>query len=85
MSKESAKEFANKMLEDKAFAKAVGRLDSREARNGFIQQQGYDFSREELTDAARELNATDVVGGKCCGATCESEPCKNSCDCIGRG
>ena len=79
MSTESAKKFVKRMQEDKAFANAVEKLDGKEARTGFLKQGGFDFTQEELTAAASELNAVDVVGGKCCGQTCESEPCQFRC------
>ena len=75
MSTESAKQFVEKMIEDKAFAEAVEKLSNKEERAEFIKKEGFDFTKEELTDAALELNAVDVVGGRCCGSTCEkSEP-----------
>ncbi len=75
MSTESAKQFIKRMQEDKAFAGSVEKLGSKEERAVFVKLAGFDFSREELTAAASELNAVDVVGGRCCGYTCESEPC----------
>ena len=74
MSTESAKQFVKRMQDDKAFAAAVEKLSSKEERGTFVKQEGFDFTREELTAAAAELNAVDVVGGKCCGRRCE-------CDC----
>ena len=78
MSTESAKQFVKKMMEEKAFAEKVEKLSNKEERTAFTQQEGFDFTREELTAAAAELNAVDVVGGKCCGQTCEKEPCKKN-------
>ena len=64
-------------MEGKEFAGAVEKLNSKEERADFIKQEGFDFSKEELTAAAAELNAVDVVGGSCCGSNCESDsPCK---------
>ena len=80
MSTESAKQFVKKMVEDKTFAEAVEKLGGKEERTAFIKQEGFDFCKEEMTDAASELNAVDVVGGKCCGVTCESEDCKKVCE-----
>ena len=77
MSTESAKEFVKKMQEDKVFAAAVEELDSKEVRMAFLKQKGFDFTREEITAVVSELNAVDVVGGKCCGFRCETD-CGNS-------
>ena len=77
MSTESAKKFVKRMQEDKRFAGAVEKLDGREERVAFIKQKGFDFTKEDLVAAASEMNAVDVVGGKCCGQTCEKEPCHN--------
>ena len=73
MSMESAKQFVKRMQEDEAFAAAVGKLDGKEARTAFLKQGGFDFTQEELASAASEMNAVDVVGGRCCGMTCEME------------
>jgi len=73
MSTESAKQFIKRMQEDKAFAGAVEKLGGKEERAAFIKQQGFDFSKEELTETASEMNALDVVGGKCCGIRCETD------------
>ena len=75
MSTESAKKFVKRMLEDKAFAEAMRKLNTKEERADYIKQQGFDFNKEELTETASEMNAVDVVGGKCCGQTCEKDPC----------
>ena len=75
MSAESAKKFVNRMQEDKSFAKAMENLDGKEKRIAFLKQEGFDFSMEELAAAATALNAVDVVGGSCCGRTCEHEAC----------
>ena len=84
MSTESAKMFVNRMQEDKSFAKAMENLDGKEKRIAFLKQEGFDFSMEELSSAASELNAVNVVGGKCCGRTCEKEPChQNICTGLG--
>ena len=76
MSIESAKKFVKKMTEDPLFAEAVEKLGSKEDRTAFMKQEGFDFSLEELTSAASELNAVDVVGGRCCGSNCEND-CRN--------
>ena len=77
MSIESAKKFVKRMQEDQTFALTLKKLEGKDERSAMIKQQGFDFSKEELIAAASELNAVDVVGGKCCGATCESHsvPC----------
>ena len=75
MSAESAKQFVKKMVEDKAFAERVENLGGKKDRAAFIQQEGFDFTQEELMEVASELNAVDVVGGKCCGNTCEMDRC----------
>ena len=80
MSIESAKKFVKKMMEDKEFAESVEKLSGKEERAAFIKQEGFDFCKEEMTAAASALNAVDVVGGKCCGVTCESEDCKKVCE-----
>lgn len=79
MSTESAKKFVTRMQEDKAFAAVVENLSGKEERVAFLKQEGFDFTMEELTVAASELNAVDVVGGKCCGYTCEKEQCVFAC------
>ena len=73
MSIESAKKFVKRMQEDPLFAEAVDKLGSKEERAAFIKKDGFDFTTGELADAASELNAVDVVGGRCCGYHCESE------------
>ena len=75
MSTESAKMFAKKMMEDKEFAATMQKLSNGEDRAAFVRQEGFEFSKEELIDAASELNAVDVVGGHCCGQTCEWVSC----------
>jgi predicted ribosomally synthesized peptide with nif11-like leader len=73
MSTESAKKFVKRMQEDKAFVAAVETLSSKEDRAAFVKNAGFEFTREEFAAVASELNAVDVVGGKCCGVTCEGE------------
>jgi predicted ribosomally synthesized peptide with nif11-like leader len=80
MSTESAKKFVKRMQEDKAFAGAVEKLNGKQERAAFIKQGGFDFSKEELAAVASEMNAVDVVGGKCCGVTCEGEDCQKVCE-----
>ena len=79
MSKESAREFMQKMLTDRSFAEEVEKLEGAEERAAFVRRLGYDFGRKELTEAAMELNEANVSGGRCCTMTCESEPhpCSN--------
>ena len=78
MSKESAKEFVKRLQEDKTLYEKLGKLDNKEDWTGFVRQEGFDFDRAELMDAASELNAMDVAGGKCCGIRCENyAPCQN--------
>ena len=74
MSTESAKQFVKKMMEDKVFAETIGKLGGKEEWDAFLQKEGFDFSPQEMTDAASELNAVDVVGGGCCGSACEFKP-----------
>ena len=76
MSNESAKRFVTRMVEDKVFAEKMEKLDGKGERTAFIKQEGFDFSMEELTAAASELNTVDVVGGDCCGTTCETDNVK---------
>jgi hypothetical protein len=64
------------MVEDKVFAEKMENLDGKGERTAFIKQEGFDFSMEELTAAASELNTVDVVGGDCCGTTCEIDNVK---------
>ncbi len=85
MSTESAKKFVKQMQEDKAFAAAVEKLGGKEERAAFAKQAGFDFTKEELNAAASELNAVDVVGGRCCGQTCENEPGPCPTDCFKGG
>ena len=73
MSTESAKPFVKKMQDDNGFAREVEKLVSKEERATFIKQRGFDFTKGELMDVVMELNALDVVGGKCCGFTCEND------------
>ena len=73
MSKESARQFVKRMQDDKGFAGEVEKLDNKVERATFIKKQGFEFTKEELTAVASELNAVDVVGGKCCGIRCESD------------
>ena len=80
MSIESAKQFVKRMQNDKAFAAAVEKLSSKEERGAFVKQEGYDFTMQELTDTASKLDAVDVVGGQCCGHTCENDFCKKFCE-----
>ena len=84
MSTESAKQFVKRMLEDKAFAAAVEKLSGKEERTAFVKKEGFEFTREELAAASSELSAVEVVGGKCCGETCEGEPCNYFCTYDGR-
>jgi len=83
MSTESAKQFVKKMLDDKEFATKMEMLNSKDERASFIKHQGFDFTQQELTAAAAELNVADVVGGTCCGNTCERDGCpkKDYCNC----
>jgi len=80
MSTESAKKFVKRMQEDNGFAGEVEKLVGKEERATFFKQEGFAFTKEELTDAAMELNATEVVGGKCCGHNCEKDACRQFCD-----
>ncbi len=73
MSTESAKKFIKQMMEDKVFAAAMEKVDNKEERMAFVEQAGFDFSREELTGAVAELTTVDVAGSDCCGLTCERE------------
>ena len=75
MSTESAKQFVKKIIEEKEFAGALEKMGGKEERAAFLLQEGFEFTKEELAAVASELNAVDVVGGKCCGMTCEKEPC----------
>ena len=84
MSIASAKKFVKRMQEDKEFAGAVEKLGGKEERAAFVKQESFDFNLEELTAVAAELNAVNVVGGRCCGGTCELEcklykPCTKDC------
>ena len=69
-----------RMQEDKTFAAAVEKLSSKEERVTFVKQEGYDFTMQELIDTVSKLDAVDVVGGKCCGQTCENDFCKKFCE-----
>ena len=73
MSKESAIAFVQKMAEDRAFAESMEKLGSVQERIAFVKAEGFDFSREEVTEAAIEMNALDVSGGRCCTVTCEKD------------
>ena len=73
MTTESAKNFIKRIQEDKEFAGKIEKITDQKERTAFIKMEGFDFTREELTDAASEMNAVDVAGGKCCAASCESE------------
>ena len=80
MSTESAKKFVKRMQEDNVFAVAVEKLGGKEERVALVKKEGFDFTMEELTAAVSELNVVDVVGGKCCGRTCEWDCGKDSCE-----
>ena len=73
MSTESAKKFVSRMQDDKEFAASVEKLAGKEERVAFIKQEGFDFTKEELTEAAVEMNSLNVAGGKCCGFRCEND------------
>ena len=85
MTTENAEKFVKRMQEDKAFAAAVEKLGSKEERGAFVKQEGYDFTMQELIDTVSKLDAVDVVGGKCCGQTCEREPGPCPTDCFKGG
>ena len=67
MSKESAKQFVIRLIEDKAFADTVARYEDKEARLVYIKQQGYDFNKADLDAVEGEVisdeKLDDVVGG----------------------
>ncbi len=77
MSLESAKKFLEKIQHDDAFEKSFFALTAPEERKVFIKDNGFEFTKEEIDEARAGF---DVSGGKCCGYTCESEPCTNDCD-----
>ena len=79
MSTESAKKIVQQMQEDRIFAAEMGKRSAREDRLIFLQQEGFDFTMEELVAAASEMNAVDVVGGRCCGGNCEKTHCVFAC------
>ncbi len=79
MSIESAKAFLEKVRTDDAFRKQVGEKATTEDRLEFIKTQGFDFTKEDLTEVQSELGDDElaqVAGGAWCGDTHESDdPC----------
>jgi predicted ribosomally synthesized peptide with nif11-like leader len=66
MSMESAKSFIERMKTDEEFAKQVSEHKDKEARMGFAIEQGYDFTGEEVREAATQLTEDElqqIVGG----------------------
>lgn len=70
MSLESAKNFVEKMQEDDDFAKSFFTCKSTEEKRDFIKEKGFDFTKEEMEEAMKDLN---ISGGSCCGQICESD------------
>ncbi|SMD07390.1 Nif11-like leader peptide family RiPP precursor [Sporomusa malonica] len=66
MSIESAKKFVERMKSDHEFATAMNALKSLEEAQKFLNQSGYDFTKEELNQVNGELQDSDldnVTGG----------------------
>ncbi len=59
MSIESAKAFIEKMKTDEDFRKEVGEKSSPEERVKFVEESGFDFSKEELETVRAKLQLTD--------------------------
>ena len=78
MSLESAKKFVEKMQKDDNFAKSFYACSDPEKRKAFIKENGFEFTKEEMNEVREDV---DVAGGRCCGVTCENEPCNNDHSC----
>lgn len=59
-------------MENQEFASKVGNLNNQEERAAFLQQEGFDLTKDELIEVASGMNAVDVVGAECCGHTHEN-------------
>ena len=76
MSKESAREFVERIRNDEEFRKRVAGASSREERAEIAKSEGFDFAPEELKSVTAELSVEEleaVAGGVWCGFTHESE------------
>ena len=66
MSISSAKDFMEKMKNDKEFAKKINEFKNPTELQGFVTKAGFDFTKEELNSLSTELSDDDlekVAGG----------------------
>ena len=59
MSIEAAKEFLEKMRTDEGYAQSVVEAESQEARAKLVKEQGFEFNKEELENAAAAFGSGD--------------------------
>jgi len=55
MSQKKAQAFLERMKSDEAFNEAVIRIEDTETKMAFIQRHGYQFTADELEDAANTM------------------------------
>jgi len=55
MSKESAKKFMEKIKSDSGFAQRCEKCEDGDQAVAFGKEEGYDFSKEELESASKEM------------------------------
>jgi len=70
MSMEQVKTFIEKMKSDEAFSKRIMAIEDTDERFQAIREAGFDFSKEELGEAGKEIDDTEleaVSGGACAG------------------
>ncbi len=66
MTIESAKAFVERMNTDEDFRKEVGEKSSPEDRMNFVNDNGFDFTKEELEQVKSELGEEElskIAGG----------------------
>jgi predicted ribosomally synthesized peptide with nif11-like leader len=65
MSKESAEEFLNKILNDNEFKNQLESAPDKESKLKLISSEGFDFTEEELDNAKSklEMEELDMVAG----------------------
>lgn len=69
MSIESAKAFIERIKTDEDFRGKVSNCKAQEARNAFVKQAGYDFTRDDMDLLKAELSEEEldgVAGGGYC-------------------
>jgi predicted ribosomally synthesized peptide with nif11-like leader len=76
MSVRSARDFLTKAAKDEEFRNGLGGCKTRADQYQFAQGAGFEFTGDEMREAAGELQDADldvISGGSCCGVTCEPE------------